>query len=116
MALRQDLSTPGICLFRKVTGIPCPSCGTVHSVFLITRGEFLPALRENPLGYAGVLMMVILPLWIAADLALAKNSFYNCYVRTESWIKRRYIAVPLIVMILAIWTWKLFSFFSERIS
>jgi hypothetical protein len=107
IAMRHGLTTPTICLFRKITGLPCPSCGTVHSIFLIMRGEFLMALRENPLGFAGVLMVLVFPLWIFSDLVFRRNSFFIFYQRMEQFLKQKIVAIPLILLILGIWIWKL---------
>ena len=51
-------------LFRQVTGIPCPSCGTTHAILSITKGNFRQALDENILGFPATLMLVIFPVWI----------------------------------------------------
>lgn len=38
------------CTFLRVTGYPCPFCGTTRSFFASANGEVVAALREAPLG------------------------------------------------------------------
>jgi hypothetical protein len=42
------------CLFRRATGIPCPTCGSTRSVLALLRGEWGNSLQASPL------------LWVAA--------------------------------------------------
>ena len=37
------------CVFRGLTGMPCPTCGATRSVVHLARGEFLVSLGMNPL-------------------------------------------------------------------
>ena len=91
------------CLFRNITGIPCPSCGTTHSVISIMKGEFREAGKENPLGFLITLMLIVFPFWILADLFLRKRSFYDFYQKTEGLLKRKWLAYPAVILLLIIW-------------
>ena len=44
------------CLFRRLTGIPCPCCGTTRACLAILRGDFAAAVGFNPLAVAVVFM------------------------------------------------------------
>jgi hypothetical protein len=37
------------CVFRGLTGIPCPTCGATRSVVHLSHGNFLSAFTMNPL-------------------------------------------------------------------
>jgi hypothetical protein len=37
------------CVFRELTGIPCPTCGATRSVVDLAQGEVFAAFRMNPL-------------------------------------------------------------------
>ncbi|MBN1524997.1 MAG: DUF2752 domain-containing protein [Spirochaetales bacterium] len=42
------LDLPGDkCLFKAITHIPCPTCGSSRAVLALTRGDILDALRMN---------------------------------------------------------------------
>jgi hypothetical protein len=68
---------PSLCMFRNITGLPCPFCGTTRSVGNILLGNFNDALKLNPLGYftlAFLLVLFILPATIkSSSLYLAKK-------------------------------------------
>jgi hypothetical protein len=49
-----------ICLFRYVTGLPCPGCGLTRSFSCILHGEFERGYDLHPFGY------LLLPLFILA--------------------------------------------------
>jgi hypothetical protein len=40
------------CLFRRVTGFPCPTCGSTRSVLALVRGDWATSLRSSPLLWA----------------------------------------------------------------
>jgi hypothetical protein len=93
----------GVCLFRKVTGFPCLSCGTTHSVLAILKGNFNQALKMNPLGFIVVPVLVIFPGWLLIDLILKKNSFYNSYYVFEKFIGKKWILYPAIILLILNW-------------
>jgi hypothetical protein len=37
------------CVFRGISGIPCPTCGATRSLLSLTKGNFAGALTMNPL-------------------------------------------------------------------
>lgn len=99
------------CIFRRVTGIPCPSCGTIHSIVSILHGDFVKAFKENPLGYAGLLIVAVLPFWALADLASGRRSLYSAYLGTETLLRKKWFLVPFLVFIAAVWTLSLLHHF-----
>lgn len=40
----------GLCSFKSMTGIPCPTCGMTTCFIQLTHGQFAAALRSSPLG------------------------------------------------------------------
>ena len=96
-----------VCLFRNVTGIPCPSCGTTHSVMSITKGDFGQALNENILGFPVSIMLVLFPVWILWDLIRNKESFYQFYLRSEFLLRKKWVAWSALVLLLANWGWNI---------
>lgn len=52
------------CLFKELTGIPCPACGLTRAFEVIFHGNFITSFDYNILGFplfaCGALMMVML--------------------------------------------------------
>ena len=105
---KMNKPTLNVCLFRKVTGIPCPSCGITHAVLSITKGNFRQALDENILGFPAALMLVIFPGWILIDLVRKKESFYRSYFWMESFLRKKWVAWSALAFLLANWGWNLY--------
>ncbi len=58
----------GACLFRRLTGLPCPTCGMTRSIVLTLDGHLGTALRLNLAGPVWVLAVATLAvalLWLA---------------------------------------------------
>ena len=54
-----DPATAGFypaCLFRLVTGIPCPGCGSLRAMHQLLHGHFAAAFALNPLLVLGLLV------------------------------------------------------------
>jgi hypothetical protein len=47
------------CLFRALTGVACPSCGTTRAFEALARGDLASAIALNPLVVVGVLAFVV---------------------------------------------------------
>ena len=53
---------PDICLFHRMTGIPCPGCGMTRAFFSMAHGRILDSLQYNALGttiFIGILVLLI---------------------------------------------------------
>lgn len=98
---------PGVCLIKRITGVPCPSCGSTRSVLSILKGNFADALFWNPFGILIMIILLVAPLWMVYDLASQNDSFYRFYNRTELFLKRTWIAIPAIVLVLLNWIWNI---------
>jgi len=58
----------GVCLFRRLTGLPCPACGMTRSIVLTLNGHLGTALRLNLAGPVWVLAVATIAaalLWLA---------------------------------------------------
>lgn len=49
---------PG-CLFRELTGLPCPTCGTAHAALALARLNLPGAFASNPLATLGALVFLL---------------------------------------------------------
>jgi hypothetical protein len=101
---RQEFT---VCLFKKVTTVPCPSCGTTRSVIQLSHGNFLSAIFINPFGIIVGLIMIIAPLWISYDFIQKKETFYTAYLKIETVLRKRKVAIVLIVLVIVNWIWNI---------
>ncbi len=95
--------TVSVCLFKNITGLPCPSCGTTHALLYLMNGKPLDALGSNPLGFILAFMLLVFPTWIIADLILRKNSFHSFYNKSEKLIIKKWVALPAVILVILIW-------------
>jgi hypothetical protein len=47
------------CVFRALTGIPCPTCGTTRAATALLDGRLVEALAANPLATAAGLTFIV---------------------------------------------------------
>ncbi len=98
------------CLFHKITHIPCPSCGSTRSILSLLDGNISDALYLNPIGILLFFGMTITPLWIIFDVVTGKDYFFHSYIKFESLLRKNYIAIPSIFLLLVNWIWNLFKY------
>ena len=96
-----------VCLIKYVTNIPCPSCGSSRSIISLTKGDFIGALNFNPIGYLVAIIMLIAPIWIIADTIKRTNTLFDFYLKTETYLKKPKIAIPLILLVIINWIWNI---------
>jgi len=99
--------TADVCLFKRMTQLPCPSCGATRAVISIAHGDFITALNLNPIGYIVACIMLLAPLWIVLDLGLKKNTFFLFFQKLETQLRRPYYAIPLVLLVLVNWIWNI---------
>jgi hypothetical protein len=94
------------CIFKNVTGYPCPSCGTTRSVKLLFDGDLRAALLMNPMGLIVGLLMVVIPVLLLYDLIFRRQVLYNSYRTVEKKLEQqKWLAVVLVLLVLANWIW-----------
>ena len=99
----------GVCLFKQITGIPCPSCGSTRSVLALLNGDLISALKWNPIGLILVVVIVISPLWILFDVSTKRESLFHFYIRGEQLLRHKWIAILAIVLVLLNWVWNIYK-------
>ncbi|HOC43426.1 MAG TPA: DUF2752 domain-containing protein [Thermoanaerobaculales bacterium] len=87
------------CLFRSITGVPCPSCGATRSVLALLDGDVPGALLLNPLVFAASIAFlaggVVAPLW----------AWRRCPAPRLAHPLPRSIRLGLVALILLNWAW-----------
>lgn len=99
LAATASALAPGypLCAFRRLTGLPCPTCGTGRAVLLTARGDHLGAFGLNPL------MTVVAVLFVAETLA---RLFFGrgLLTRPGAW---RFAPVVILVAVALNWAYVL---------
>jgi hypothetical protein len=100
--------TEAFCPIKKITGIPCPSCGTTRSVLLLTKGHFTDAIHTNPLGLVAGGFLLLAPFWLVYDLLKRRNSAWMIYCWTENKIRSNIFVYSSLIALVAInWIWNI---------
>jgi hypothetical protein len=60
------------CAFLAVTGLPCVTCGATRSAIAFLHGDFLVALRWNPLAFIAFCAVIAFDLYAAIVLLLRR--------------------------------------------
>lgn len=86
------------CIFLKMTGLPCPSCGMTTSFAQLARGNILGALKANPAGpmLAAVFILIICTSARAFVLNRPWNDIFG---------KKRFQSAAIFVIALYIGIW-----------
>ena len=99
----------GICPIKIVTGYPCPSCGSTRSVMHIFQGDFIIALKTNPIGFILFSGLILSPPWMLFDFVTRKKSLYTFYLKVEEFVRIKAVAVILIILVAANWIWNFYK-------
>ena len=87
------------CLFRSVTGIPCPSCGATRGVLALLDGRPMDALSFNPLVVLLVIAFgiggLLAPIWARAAGVLPEFSHPL----------PRWVRLGIVAVIIVNWVW-----------
>ena len=51
------------CLFKTITGYPCPGCGGTRAAYALLHGDWLGALLINPLSCLLILFYLLMLVW-----------------------------------------------------
>jgi hypothetical protein len=103
----SDDTVAGVCLIKHATSVPCPSCGSTKSVMAILQGQFRDAFFWNPMGFLLLPGLVLAPFWLSYDLILRKDTLLKSFRKAESIIRRRWVAIPAVLLFIANWIWNI---------
>jgi hypothetical protein len=91
------------CLFKLLTGIPCPACGSTRAVLALLRGE--DVLAYNALGIftfaAGLLTLAVL----CRDVIIGSDSLFQGWRRAEQFVRQPLVAAAGIAVLASNWMW-----------
>lgn len=94
------------CLFLEITGLPCPFCGFIRSIWAISSGNWGYATTNCPLAWLLYLAMAIVFSWNAAAMLFGGKPARVLPVPIGRF-KRHLISEAAIVLVLANWVYRL---------
>jgi hypothetical protein len=99
-----------LCLFKNVTGFPCPSCGSTRALLHILQGDLTGALSLNPIGFLLMITLSILPFWITADYIRKQKTLERFVIASENMLHKKPIILTLILITISInWVWNIYK-------
>jgi hypothetical protein len=103
---RPDLD---VCLFKHLTTLPCPSCGSTRSIMALLNGDIAGSLFWNPFGLIVFVVLVASPVWIFYDMITRKTTLFCFYLNVEHFINQKRVAIPAIILVLVNWLWNIYK-------
>jgi hypothetical protein len=85
------------CIFKKIFGISCPSCGMTRAFISIKNLDIIKSLEYNILTLPIVIFSVISVIVLISDIILMKNRFTNIV----SYILSKYYILIIMLIILS---------------
>lgn len=73
----SDHSHTPVCIFKAVTGIPCPGCGMGRATLELLKGNVLKSFDYNILCIPFTLSIIISLIWLLRDTFIKKETFFS---------------------------------------
>ena len=97
----ENEAPPSLCLLKRTTGVPCPTCGSTRAVKAAARGDLLQAFDHNPLIFTGLsLCGVVLLIRLCTGVTIRPQ------LTSTGWAL---LGVMFVLLLLANWWWVLRS-------
>lgn len=97
------ISDISFCIFKSVTDVPCPACGSTRATMLLFQGDVAKSIFLNPIGLLLNSFIAVSVFWIISDFVRDKNSFLKFL--TENWSTR--VKIGLLALIIINWIWNI---------
>jgi hypothetical protein len=92
-----------VCIFKNITNIPCPACGSTRATVLLLHGNIWESILMNPFGIITNILIIGSIFWMIYDIIKGRETFF---VKMKlNWDKR--IKILLILIILINWIWNI---------
>ena len=95
-----------VCMFHRLSGLPCPSCGTFRCFALLARGQWAAAFRMQPLAVAIVCAALGYTLY---SLVVVAGRLPRARVSGVSRAERRLAAGVIAAAVLLNWIYLIVS-------
>ena len=92
-----------VCIFKNITGYPCPACGTTRGMKYLVHGFFKESILTNPLGILTITASIISFIWIVIDLIKKQETFFPF---TNKKVPAWFIII-IIILTASNWIWNI---------
>ena len=93
------------CLFRAVTGIPCPGCGLSRATEALFHGDIRASLWYNPLGIVIDVALVVYVIWYTVDIIRGKDTINALLKRPMSYK----VWLPAVIITACNWAFNIYK-------
>jgi hypothetical protein len=87
------------CVFKSITGIPCPGCGMGRATNELFKGNFALSLQYHILAIPFSIFVLMILCWLGFDLYRKKETIFPFF---DKKIRKKYI-IFLFMLILSSW-------------
>jgi hypothetical protein len=94
----QVAQAPVVCLWRRVTSLPCPSCGMTRAFVALAHGHWDQAVAFN-----AAAPLIYFTVWVIAGLALAETCLARDLLARTWRASRRYVIVAILPLMATAW-------------
>jgi hypothetical protein len=99
------ISGHSLCLFKNLTGIPCPGCGMGRASLLFFQGKITASLFLQPLALPFFLFCLTAVVWILYDIKTGQSGFYQFVTRPFA----KKTGCLIVIIILINWIWSIYK-------
>lgn len=92
------------CVFKNVTGIPCPGCGMGRGTLELFKGNINQAFVHHPLSIPFNLAMLVSLFFVGKDIKKNESKFLNFLRKKPSGSNFLWI----IILLVALWVWNIY--------
>lgn len=96
---------PDICMFHRITGLPCPGCGMTRSFICMAHGRFVEAFHYHALGPIAFAIVCAWALFNVVRLAFPRMNTIQFSPDV-----RKIAAHAALVVVVLVWTARLAGF------
>ncbi|MDD6002457.1 MAG: DUF2752 domain-containing protein [Bacteroidales bacterium] len=85
-----------VCIFKNLTGYPCPACGTTRGLKFFFHLMPCEAFMMNPIAVLVGIAMVVVLVWSVRDLVVGRPSMFNVARKKIPW----YLIVLIVIFLI----------------